>query len=287
MANLIAHAWDDYELIDCGNAQKLERFGKIITIRPEPIANWKPNLDAENWKQQAHLQFIETGKNTGDWKKLQEVPNEWKVNYTFTDGKKIKLLLQPTGFKHLGIFPEQATNWDFIYNCTKKFSNAKVLNLFAYTGAASITAKLAGADVTHVDSIKQIVTWSNQNMQLSALDGIRWVIEDAVKFVNRELKRGNKYNGIILDPPAFGHGPKGERWKLRDHINELLEKVFLLLDEKYFLVINTYTPGFNSKHLKQILSEISNDKIECGELCLKDKYGKVLPVSTFARATVN
>lgn len=169
----------------------------------------------------------------------------------------------------MGVFPEQAVNWDYISSSVKKFKtpNPKVLNLFAYTGAASLIAKAAGADTTHVDSIKQVVNWANENQELSNLKDVRWVVEDALKFVKRELKRGKKYNGIILDPPAFGHGPNGEKWKLEDHIQEMMQEVVQLLDEKeHFLILNTYSLGFSSviMQLKPVRDDVEfvHQKVE-------------------------
>src|SRR5690606_20517584 len=198
------------------------------------------------------------------------------------------LRLGLTSFKHVGVFPEQAVNWDYISSSVKKFKtpNPKVLNLFAYTGAASLIAKAAGADTTHVDSIKQVVTWANENQDLSNLRDIRWVVEDALKFVQRELKRGKKYNGIILDPPAYGHGPKGEKWKLEDQIKEMMTDVVKLLDpEEHFLILNTYSLGFSSviveNLIKGALPTVRN--LEIGELFLNAESGVNLPLGVFGK----
>ena len=176
-----------------------------------------------------------------------------------------------TSFKHLGIFPEQAVNWDYISKNVKQFKTPepKVLNLFAYTGGASLIAAAAGADTTHVDSIKQVVTWANENQEISGIKNIRWVVEDALKFVKRELKRGKKYNGIILDPPAYGHGPNGEKWKLEDHINEMMHDVVELLDpEEHFLILNTYSLGFSSVIIENLIRSAypKVENLEIGEL---------------------
>ena len=222
--------FSDYELIDCGDFEKLERFGKYITIRPEPQAVWDKILPQKEWEKKAHVKFVPRSSSSGDWKKLKEMPDRWNVQY-----QNLKFRLALTSFKHVGIFPEQAANWDYIAESIHEISSGKnftppsrvggprVLNLFAYTGGASLAAKAAGADITHLDSIKQVVSWARENMELSGLTDIRWVVEDALTFVKREVKRGKKYNGIILDPPAYGHGTDGQKWKLEEMINETMK----------------------------------------------------------------
>jgi len=219
--------------------------------------------------------------------KLKEIPDRWHIAYALPDEKQIRLRLALTSFKHVGVFPEQAVNWDFIYNSVKKLDvvQPKVLNLFAYTGASTLAAKAAGADIIHLDSIKQVVTWAKENMTLSGLDNIRWLVEDAMTFVKREVKRGKKYQGIILDPPAYGHGPNGENWKLEDEINEMLANVKLLLEENHFLVLNTYSLGFSSIILDNLLDEhfSKNIKRQTGEIFLQSTAGARLPLGVFAR----
>ena len=231
----------DYELIDSGNFEKLERFGEYITIRPEPQALWNKILSDKEWEKKAHVRFVAKSSSAGSWDKLKQMPDRWFINYK-KGPVNIRLRLALTSFKHVGVFPEQAVNWDYIGASIKKIEtpNPKFLNLFAYTGAASLAAKSAGADVTHVDSIKQVVTWANENQTHSNLSDIRWVIEDAMKFVKREVRRGNTYNGIIMDPPAYGHCANGESWKLEKQLNELMMDVQDLLDPKeHFLLLNT------------------------------------------------
>ena len=197
---------------------------------------------------------------------------------------EIVFRLALTSFKHVGIFPEQKVNWDYIAESIHliKAEQPKVLNLFAYTGGASLAAKAAGADVTHLDTVRQVVSWSKENMELSGLTDIRWVVEDALTFVKREVKRGKKYNGIILDPPAYGHGANGERWKLEDHINEMMKLVIQLLDEtECFLVLNTYSLGFSSLIIENLLSGIP--ELNSGELFLPSKTGFRLPLGVFGR----
>lgn len=277
--------WKDYELIDCGNFEKLERFGQYIAIRPEPQAVWDRVLSEKEWLQTAHVKFIPKSSSAGEWKKLKQAPDKWNIGYPLND-KTLNFKLSLTSFKHVGIFPEQAVNWDFIYNSVKELSakgEVKFLNLFAYTGGASIAAKAAGADVTHVDSIRQVVTWAKENMDASNLNNIRWVVEDALKFVKREEKRGNKYQGIILDPPAFGHGPNGEKWKLEDNINEMMKGVLSLLDEKnHFLILNAYSLGFSSLIIENLLKQ-KNSELTTGELFLQSKTNLKLPLGVFGR----
>jgi 23S rRNA (cytosine1962-C5)-methyltransferase len=280
--------WKDYELIDCGDFEKLERFGQLVLIRPEPQAVWKKVMSEEAWTKKAHIRFKGRSATTGEWMKYgKNVPDRWNVNYQ-NDDVSIALRLGLTSFKHLGVFPEQAVNWDYISSAIKQFKTPqpKVLNLFAYTGAASLIAKAAGADTTHVDSIKQVVTWANENQELSKLDNIRWVVEDALKFVKRELKRGKKYHGIILDPPAYGHGPNGEKWKLEDHIQEMMQDVVQLLDPKeHFLILNTYSLGFSSVIVENLIRtsfpQVNN--LETGELFLQASSGVKLPLGVFGK----
>ena len=214
---------------------------------------------------------------------MKNVPDRWNIQYG-----NLKFRLALTSFKHVGIFPEQAVNWDYITESIGmlNINEPKFLNLFAYTGAASIAAKAAGADVTHVDSIKQVVTWANENMQHSSLDNIRWVVEDAMKFVKREVKRGKKYHGIILDPPAYGHGPNGESWQLEQMIDEMIKNVALLLDEeKHFLILNTYSLGFSSMIIENLIYNNFHRKpdLETGELYLQATTGNKLPLGVFGR----
>ena len=280
--------WKDYELIDCGDFEKLERFGNIVLIRPEPQAVWSKTLSADQWQKIHHIKFKGRSATAGDWvKKDPKTPDRWQIEYKNND-VAIKFRLGLTSFKHLGIFPEQAVNWDFISDNIKKFKTPtpKVLNLFAYTGGASLIAKAAGADTTHVDSIKQVVTWANENQELSGLKDIRWMVEDALKFVKREVKRGKTYNGIILDPPAYGNGPNGEKWKLEDSINEMMTDVIQLLDpEEHFLILNTYSLGFSSVIIENLIKKAfpKVENLEIGELYLQATAGTKLPLGVFGK----
>lgn len=278
----------DYELIDCGEFEKLERFGTLVLRRPEPQAVWKKVFSENDWQQKADIVFKGRSATTGEWiKKKKDTPDRWHISYKNTEAS-IKLRLALTSFKHLGVFPEQAVNWDYISSTIKRFKTEKpkVLNLFAYTGAASLIANSAGAEITHVDSIRQVVTWANENQELSGLTDTRWMVEDALKYVKKELKRGKKYNGIILDPPAYGHGPKGEKWKLEDHIQEMMQDVVQLLDPKeHFLILNTYSLGFSSVIVENLIKtsfpEVKN--LETGELFLQASSGIKLPLGVFGK----
>jgi len=280
--------WKDYELIDCGNFEKLERFGNVILIRPEPQAVWSKRYPESEWTKQHHIRFKGRSATSGEWvKKDQKTPDRWHISYK-TEDIKLQFRLALTSFKHLGIFPEQAVNWDYIIKNVKNFKTPqpKVLNLFAYTGGASLAARAAGAETTHVDSIKQVVSWANENQTLSGLENIRWTVEDALKFVKREVKRGRKYNGIILDPPAYGHGPNGEKWKLEDNIREMMDDVVKLLDDdEHFLILNTYSLGFSSVIVENLIlssfPEVQN--LETGELYLQASSGYKLPLGVFGK----
>jgi len=284
--------WKDYELLDSGNYEKLERFGSYILARPEPQAAWKKTLDESEWNKLADAVFKENesssnGNEKGEWIRRKSMSGQWYIHYDYKD-MHLKFRLGLTSFKHVGLFPEQSENWNFIYDTVKSFNSdtIKVLNLFAYTGGASLAAKSAGADVTHLDSVKQVITWAKENMEASGLDNIRWIVEDALKFCRREVKRGRKYNGIILDPPAYGRGTDGERWILRDNIAEIMTLCRqLLTNEKSFLILNLYSMGFSSviaaNLIKDYFPEIKN--YEAGELVIPEKSGKRLPLSVYAR----
>ncbi len=295
--------WTDYEIIDSGNGEKLERYGRIVMSRPEPKALWGKSLSEAEWQKMAYTHFTpgagfgKAGKeDSGTWERLKQMDDQWYIKYVSAQsGLRFDLRLGLTSFKHVGVFPEQAPNWEYIYSRTRKLADAaaaagkskpKVLNLFAYTGAASLAANAAGADVTHLDSVRQVVTWARGNMEHSGLDGIRWIVEDAMKFVRREARRGNKYQGIILDPPAYGHGPDGEKWKLDECIFEMLSHVSeILAAEQSFLVLNLYSNGFSPQLGESLVRETfgHDAAVESGELGLRDRFGKVLPLSIVVR----
>jgi 23S rRNA (cytosine1962-C5)-methyltransferase len=234
---IFSTGWSDYSLLDAGGGLKLERWGEVITIRPEHQAYFRSELPFSEWKEKANWKFEEKGPRKGFWKSTfeQEPSKKWTI-----DHKEIKFQLELTQFKHLGLFPEQKINWDFID--TNISEGKKMLNLFAYTGASSLAARKTGADVIHVDSMKQMLDWTRINQEISELDGIKWVAEDALKFAQREVKRGNKYDLIQMDPPAFGIGAKGEKWKLEDKLTELIQIAYQLLNKGGWLILNTYSP---------------------------------------------
>ncbi len=292
--------WSDYELIDSGNFEKLERFGNFVLIRPEPKALWRPELSSKEWSSMAHTRFSpgagfgKSGKeDSGTWQRLKKMPDQWIIGYRKGD-LNFRLRMGLTSFKHVGVFPEQAPNWDYIFDSVQKIAaggvKPKVLNLFAYTGAASLAACCAGAEVTHLDSVRQVVTWSRENMELSGLDNIRWVIEDALRFIKREAKRGNMYHGLIMDPPAYGHGPDGLKWKLDESLFDLLTTAKeVLLPKESFMVLNLYSNGYSSVLADTVVRsalQLKGDKgfkLSYGELALRDSFGKSLPLSVFAR----
>lgn len=284
-------AWHDYEMLDSGGYEKLERFGKYVVRRPEPQALWDKSLSEDEWKGKAHASFLrKPGKfndDRGEWSPKPEMPAQWKIEYVGGD-LHFTMRLGLTSFKHVGIFPEQASNWDYIFQKTRAVSGEKpkVLNLFAYTGGASLAACAAGAETVHVDSVKQVVTWARENMELSGLNGIRWILDDAIKFVDREIRRGNQYNGIILDPPAFGHGPNGERWVLEQNIAGIISACSKLLKpENSFLVLNLYSLGLSAIIAENLLNGSFNrpKDMEFGELFIPDQFKKKMPLGVFAR----
>jgi len=420
--------WTDYELIDTGNREKLERFGKFTLIRPEPQAVWPKSMTEEEWEKLSHARFSrgktespqssvsspqsavgspqstvrspqsadgnkqspgaqsvlspqhlgttapsfqspatvhdsrftihEKKEERGYWGKKPGMPDQWMIGYDYK-GMRLKFRLGLTAFGHIGVFPEQAENWKFIFDTLRAMSHEargmkdeerktkdelsgnpviqssshpvsgiqdpasriKVLNLFAYTGGASLAAKAAGADVVHVDSVKQVINWAREDMEISNLEGIRWVVEDALKFVRREVKRGNRYDGIILDPPAYGRGPEGEKWILEDSIDEIISLCAELLRaqgsghrardsvrspqssvpspqssvlspqspvasrQSPFLVLSLYSMGFSSLIGENLVRSHFSDihELQSGELCFADRAGRRLPLGTYAR----
>jgi 23S rRNA (cytosine1962-C5)-methyltransferase len=287
-------SWKDYELIDSGNFEKLERFGKYILIRPEPQAIWTRSLDEGEWKKVAHAKFVReqtdkfrfTDDVKGGWSKNPSMPESWNIQYNHQSLKLI-LRLALTGFGHVGLFPEQGNNWNFIYDTITGWNlqKPKVLNLFAYTGAASVVARSAGADVIHCDASRPGLNWATQNMELNNLKDIRWVYEDAFKFVKREAKRGNKYNGIIMDPPPYGRGPEGEKWTLQEQLDELIHMSSTLLEKQNsFFILSMYAIGLSAVvGLNVAKTYYDMKEPEYGEFFLKSKQGKDLPMGTFLR----
>lgn len=291
---LLSPVWEDYELIDCGDFEKLERFGKYITRRPEPQAIWHRTLPNGEWERMATASFVRekgaASDERGRWHLRPTQPDQWFIRQKVGD-KQIRMRLGLTSFKHVGVFPEQAENWNFIFERVQsqakraKESHPKVLNMFAYTGGASLAAAAAGAEVTHVDSVKQCISWARENMEASHLEGIRWVVEDALKFARREVKRGHRYDGIILDPPAYGRGPEGEKWVLEQNIAEMLALCAELLSNGGFLVLNLYSMGLSATLAKSAVNQLipSPSFEQFGELLFTDRAGKSLPLGVYYR----
>lgn len=271
--------WPDYELLDAGDGKKLERWGKIITIRPEIQADFKSGWPYDQWLDMAHWEFEEQSSTQGRWLNIKpHSPEQWLVFYG-----NLSFGLKLTKFKHVGLFPEQQANWRFIKE--RVSAGQKVLNLFAYTGAASLVARDSGADVVHVDSVKQLITWANENRERSHLFDIKWVHEDALKFAQRELKRGNKYDAIIMDPPAWGLGAKGEKWKLEHHLSGLIETAYGLMNPGAFLILNTYSPKVELADLATSARQyFSANQLEINQLWMPTKTGKELYCGNLLRA---
>ena len=284
---LSASGWKDYELLDSGRFEKLERFGRYVLARPEPQAVWDRSLSEDEWRARADAVFRRDGRSgeRGEWTLRAGMPDRWFVEYG--GGMSLKFRMGLTSFKHVGLFPEQAENWEFIFREVRRLgAGARVLNLFAYTGGASLAARAAGADVTHVDSVKPVVSWARENMEASGMDGIRWIVEDALKFVRREARRGRRYDGIVLDPPAYGRGAAGEKWVLEEHINEMLSLCGELLSARgSFLVLNLYSMGLSAllarTAVRQLVGECSSEQF--GELYFSDPFGKSLPLAVYYR----
>ena len=280
----IANQWKDYECCDAGDGEKLERWQNIILRRPDPQAVWKRTEHA-GWNR-VHAHYHRSNRGGGSWEFKQAVPETWTVSY-----KELTFKVSPTGFKHTGLFPEQAVNWDWCADKIKKANRPiKVLNLFAYTGGATLSAAAAGASVTHVDASKGMVTWAKENAVSSGLGDapIRWLVDDCVKFVEREIRRGNHYDAIIMDPPSYGRGPKGEIWKIEESIHPFIKLCTQLLsDDPLFFLVNSYTTGLAPAVLTyMIFLELKQYKghVEAQEIGLPVKStGLVLPCGASGR----
>ncbi len=291
MIKEVSYPWEDYELIDSGLGEKLERFGKYVLIRPEPQALWPRSLSEADWKKRADARFVrdnskkshrDSQNENGGWTFFRSVPDSWIIEYR---PLKLKLKVSCTSFGHLGVFVEQISNWHFIDEQVRRFEGRpKVLNLFAYTGAASIVAANAGADVTHLDAVKNVVSWANENRQLSAAAEIRWLVEDAFKFVKRQANKGNIYQGLIIDPPAYGRGPGGEKWVLEEQINELIAACSAICDrDKHFVLLNLYSMGLSGSIGVNLLKAHFGEEAVWGESLVPCKNGLDLPLCTWVR----
>ena len=287
---LISTDWKDYELIDCGNGEKLERWGNITLLRPDPQIIWN-NADLSKKYNNINAIYHRSNKGGGHWENLRNTPSSWKIKY-----KNLTFLVKQMGFKHTGLFPEQAINWDFMIEKIKKSKrNIKVLNLFAYTGGASVACLSAGASVVHVDSSRGMVDWCKENVKASGLEDkpIRYIVDDVVKFVKREIRRGNKYDAIIMDPPSYGRGTNGEVWDIEKNLLDLVNLcVELLSDKPLFFIINTYTTGLSkevfSNLLKSTVGKKYNGNIYSEEIGLPITSNKlVLPCGICSRYESN
>lgn len=273
--------WADYELIDSGGGEKLERFGSYVLVRPDPRAIWTKSAP-DTWAL-ADATYRRTDPKTGQWETKTSPPSPWQVRYD-----NLTFILRATEFKHVGVFPEQAVNWNWLTK-TIGGKSLKILNLFAYTGGATMAAMAAGAQVTHVDSVKSAIDWAHENVSTSKLEAkpIRWIEEDAYKFVLRESRRGNHYDGIIMDPPRFGRGTRGEVWKLEDDLPKLLAAcISILSPNPTFFLLNAYTADLSSIAIANLLTSSMKDKngiVSFGELALRDSFGRFLPSGIFAR----
>ncbi|MCX7843108.1 MAG: class I SAM-dependent methyltransferase [Clostridia bacterium] len=283
---LLADDWKEYELIDTGNGEKLERWGKYILRRPDPQIIWPLNEDAGPWKKvDAHYHRSQSGG--GKWEFFRKLPERWTVSYG-----KLSFYIEPTGFKHTGLFPEQAVNWKWIMESIRAAGRpVKVLNLFAYTGGATAAAASAGAEVCHVDAAKGMVAWAKENLELSGLKDkpVRFITDDVIKFVQREQRRGSKYDGVIMDPPSYGRGPRGEVWKIEDCLYGFIEECLAVMSDKpLFFLINSYTTGFSptvlSNMLKITMGRKYGGKVSSGEVGIPiTATGLVLPCGIYGR----
>ena len=282
----VANNWKDYEILDMANGEKLERWGNITLIRPDPQIIWKEKSFPEKWKN-ANAKYNRSNTGGGNWNFIKPLPKSWQIKY-----KDLTFNIKPMGFKHTGIFPEQAVNWDWMMNKIRNSNREiKVLNLFAYTGGASVACLKAGASVCHVDSSKGMCEWAKENVTSSGLRErpIRFLIDDVVKFVNREIRRGNKYDGIIMDPPSYGRGANGEVWKFEENIADLVKLCMNVLSDKpLFFLINSYTTGISSQVLENLLRinipKKVGGKFSHGELGLPMTNSKlILPCGIYGR----
>jgi len=284
MKRIFTSQWPSYELLDAGNGKKLERWGNVVTIRPEKNAYFTAMFSNKQWRQKAHFEFVEQTSSQGCWQILKRgTPTQWTIKY-----KNLIFNLRLTQFKHIGIFPEQVVNWEYIASQIQKENN--FLNLFAYTGGSSLVARDCGAKVYHCDSIKQVVSWAKENMDSSSLTDIHWILEDALKFALREVKRKKLYNGIIMDPPAFGlgrgnsRGNKKQRWKIETLFPELIKAASKLLTANGFLIINTYSPKLNEDKIKLVVDQyFEKRKIEISKLCIRSTTGKIIEYGELTR----
>lgn len=281
----LADHWVDFQVLDTGDGEKLERWGDIVLARPDPQTIW-PKAQPRLWET-ADAHYLRSDRGGGQWVFARPLPEKWVVGY-----KGLQFYVRPTGFKHTGLFPEQAANWDWMAGLVKQREGAKVLNLFGYTGGATAALCRAGAHVTHVDAAKGMTQWAKENRDLTGVPetSTRFIVEDALRFVEREIRRGSRYEGILMDPPSYGRGPTGEVWKLENELYGLVEKsAQLLSDDPVFFLINSYTTGFQASVLSNILQKTVVQKhggrVEADEVGLPVQTGGVLPCGASGRWT--
>ncbi|MBQ3427422.1 MAG: class I SAM-dependent methyltransferase [Clostridia bacterium] len=282
----LSDKWEDYRIVDASGGEKLEYWGRYLLRRPDPIAVWEDKGDIQAWNS-PDAWYHRSAKGGGSWQVFNKhIPDEWQIKY-----RELVFNVRPTGFKHTGLFPEQAVNWDWIAELIKASKRpVKVLNLFAYTGGATVSALSAGAEVCHVDAAKGIVTWAKKNVESSGLGDrrVRYIVDDVVKFVKRELRRGNRYDGIIMDPPSYGRGPSGELWKIEDALFPLVKDcVELLSDDPLFMLINSYTTGLSATVLKNVMKVTARKRfggeMDADEIGLPIESGMILPAGISGR----
>ena len=281
----VADNWRDYELLDCSDGEKLERWGEVILIRPDPQIIWKTKRLHPLWKQ-AHAKYFRSNRGGGEWKVYKKIPKQWSINY-----RDLKFNVKTMGFKHTGIFPEQAVNWEY---ARKKIETSdkplNILNLFGYTGCATLSCMKSGATVCHVDASKGMVLWAKENAVTSGIQDkpVRWLVDDCIKFVEREIRRGNKYDGIIMDPPSYGRGPSGEVWKLEDNLYSLIELCSgVLAKAPTFFILNSYSTGLSAGVMEYMLGAVLKPmfggKVSSDEIGLRaTANGLVLPCGSTA-----
>ena len=284
---LVTKEWEDYEIIDASRGQKYERWGNIYLLRPDPQVIWDNGDLFEKYHDKLNAVYYRSNKGGGHWENIKNTPASWNINY-----KNLTFNIKQMGFKHTGLFPEQAINWDFMINKIKNSGRKiKVLNLFAYTGGATVACLSAGANVTHVDASRGMVDWCKENVKSSGYENaeIRYLVDDVVKFVQREIRRGNKYDAIIMDPPSYGRGANGEVWDIEKNLNYLIEICCeILSDDPLFFLINSYTTGLSSTVLSNLLTmtvdKVCKGKITCGEIGLPVKENDlILPCGIYGR----
>ena len=281
----LADTWTDYEVLDTGDGEKLERWGNVVLRRPDPQTIW-PKADERLWRK-AQAWYHRSDRGGGEWEFMEKLPDRWTVRH-----EDLTFYVRPTGFKHTGLFPEQAANWIWMRDLIRRDGRKelKVLNLFGYTGGATLACAAAGAHVTHVDAAKGMVLWAKENREVSGLPetSFRWIVEDALRFVQREIRRGNRYDGILMDPPSYGRGPSGEVWKLENELYGLIDtSARVLSEEPLFFLINSYTTGFQASVLGNMLAKCVVSRFggtaDSQELCLPVTTGGVLPCGASGR----